>query len=603
MINKLLFSAIYLFVFLFPLFFLPILPDSYEFAKMIFLFIFCLILLPLYLLKIIKTKQIKWAPSGFGMGLFLFFLLSLISSLFQAPNLITAITAPLGVATFASFSLIYFLLVNSLEKTDLEKLSDILILSAGLISIYSLLTGLKILPLNINTPAGSLLFTAIYLGIISILTLLRFLSSFKHGLSKQKTTGLVLFLVINLAGFISLIFHLATDQKVILLPHYFGYLIVLEVFKGIKTLFLGVSPGNFLSAFTLAKPLAINNSPVWNILFTSSSSYLFTLITEMGVLTVVLFLFFLFQTIKNLLKKITPEESATLLVSLIVMALLPINTTLLFLTVILMAISTIRNREIRLDLKKIGNFIYLFAIPVTILLIVLLYLTSQLFIGEYYFKQSLDAIPTNNGNLVYQLQIKAINSNPYNDRYHLVFSQTNLALANTIASKKEYTESDKQNIPKLVQQAIDQAKIATVLNKTSIFNWENLAKTYAALISFAAESDKWAIESYQQKILLDPQNPYGYISLGEFYLKVQKLDEAEKSFRNAIFLKPDFANAHYNLSLVLSEKKLFEEAYKEMQTANAYIRPGSEDAKKIEAEMTVLQEKINVKNAKPEKKI
>lgn len=599
--NKLNRFGIYLFVFLFPLFFLPVVSDSYEFAKMVLLLVFCLILLPALTFRIIKEKRLNWFPTGFGMVLVLLFLLSLISALFQAPNFITALTSPLGIATFAALCLYYFLAVH-LEGNAGEKLSDILILSAGLVSVYSLLTLFKILPSSTNTPAGSLLYTAIYLGIISFLTLLRIFLSLKNGSVRRKIPGLILFLIINLAGFISIVYLISTNQKIILLPPYFGYLIVLEVFKGIRTLFLGVSPGNFLSAFTLAKPPAINSSPVWNIYFTSSSSYLYTLITEMGALTIVLYLFLLFQTMRNWAGKIARAETATLLVCLITMAFLPINTTILFLTVTLMAISGNRKREIRLDLNKTGNLIYLLSVPAIIFSVILFYLTGQLFLGEYYLKKSLEAASANNGNLVYQLQIKAINSNPYNDRYHLAFSQTNLALANAIAAKKEFTSDDKQNIPRLVQQSIDQAKIATVLNKTSIFNWENLANTYASLVTFASQSDKWAIQSYEQRILLDPVNPGGYLSLGGFYLSQKNLEEAGKAFRKAIFLKPDFANAHYNLGLVLSEKTLYEEAFKEMQTALAYLPPGSVDAKKVAAEMAVLQEKISGKIVKTEKK-
>ena len=602
MINRTFQYTVFLFIFLFPLFFLPIVSDAYEFGKMILLFVFCLFLLLLSGLKMTIEKQIKWTPSGYGLGLCLFFLLSLISALFQAPNFITSITSPLGVSTYAALSLYYFLIVNNIDTNIREKIKDVLIFSAGLISSYCLLMTFNVLPLGTNTPSGSLLFTAIYLGIISLLNLLHFLFCLKKRIVQTKLIGLFIFLIINLAGFISVIYHLSYGQKIILLPHYFGWLIVLEVFKGLKTLFLGVGPGNFLSAFTLAKPLIINSSPVWNILFTSSSSYLFTLITEIGALTIVLFLFLLFQTARNLIRKISPIETVTLLICLVIIVFFPINTTLLFLMITLMAIVTRRGKEICLNLKQIGNLTFLLSVPIFLISLLLFYLIGQLFLGEYYFKKSLDAVSTNNGNLIYQLQIKAINSNPYNDQYHLAFSQTNLALANALASKKEYTSEDKQNIPRLVQQAIDQAKIATVLNKTNIFNWDNLAKTYASLVTFASESDKWATQAYEQRILLDPVNPNGYFSLGGFYLTLKKLDEAEKAFRQAILLKPDFANAHFNLGLVLSDKNLYEDAYKEMQTAKAYIQPASEDSKKVETELTVLQEKINNKNIPSEKK-
>jgi tetratricopeptide (TPR) repeat protein len=48
--------------------------------------------------------------------------------------------------------------------------------------------------------------------------------------------------------------------------------------------------------------------------------------------------------------------------------------------------------------------------------------------------------------------------------------------------------------------------------------------------------------------------------LGNALKELERLDEAEASYRQAITLKPDYAEAHYNLGAMLQEQDRFKEA-------------------------------------------
>jgi type IV pilus biogenesis/stability protein PilW len=70
---------------------------------------------------------------------------------------------------------------------------------------------------------------------------------------------------------------------------------------------------------------------------------------------------------------------------------------------------------------------------------------------------------------------------------------------------------------------------------------------------------------------LDPENPEIDVSLGLAYQTRGDLGMAEKHFRNAVRKKPDYAEAHNNLGIVLSHLGRGEEAIREFETAASNV--------------------------------
>ncbi len=64
-------------------------------------------------------------------------------------------------------------------------------------------------------------------------------------------------------------------------------------------------------------------------------------------------------------------------------------------------------------------------------------------------------------------------------------------------------------------------------------------------------ADSWTVDSYARAISLDPVNPNLRILLGGIYFGLKNYDLAANSFAQAVNLKPDSANAHYNLAQTL----------------------------------------------------
>lgn len=613
MINKLISATISLFVFLFPLFYLPLTPDSYEYNKMFLLFFVSCLLFLLLSIKIAIERHMSIYRSTFGIPLFLLFLFVGISTLVQVENKMIPLTTPLSTSTLLFGIFLYYLLVSLVSKTETHLYLTILVVDAIILSLYVLFQNLGILPGGPFSPAGNITATVLFLSIMGVYTLFEFGSTLKNLLTKTSEEKKIspvssseeisldqetlkkyqavfyggALTVIGLAvGF--LLLRIFGDQKPFFLPYSTGWTILLSVFENIKTFALGVGPTNFFTAFTLAKPISINSTSLWNIIFTTSSSFFFNLTTEAGFFAGTLFLTLtglaFYLVIRNWNNQ-SRTTSLTLLFALFLQLLFPSSMSVFILTIIFLSFVASRKELFSINLSPLGPSANAFIFPSLFVFAGLLYSGGKLYQGEALFKKSLDALLNNEAGVAYNLQKEAIGLSPDIDRYHLAHSQTSLAIANNYASNPETSAEDTQKIPQLVQQSINEAKISINLSKTSINNWNNMAQLYTSLIDVAQGSGDWAKQSYEQLITLDPFNPNHRISFGGMYLRMKKWTEAEEQFRLAISLKPDFANAHYNLAYVLRQQKKFDEAYAELEKTLTFVSLESEDGQKVQKEM------------------
>ena len=204
----------------------------------------------------------------------------------------------------------------------------------------------------------------------------------------------------------------------------------------------------------------------------------------------------------------------------------------------------------------------------------------------------------NNGQLTYTYQNSAISSftGKYNDAYFRVFSQTNLALANSLAASVPKGASPsaetQQTIYTLVQQSINSGRQATTLSSQNPLNWQNLANIYRSLIGFGQNADSFAILAQQQAIQLDPVNPQGYITLGGIYYQLGTWDKALAQFQQAATLKPDLPNAYYNIAHTLIQQGDLKGALVQLQTVKSLVANDPTNLAKINEEIKQLQAQI-----------
>jgi tetratricopeptide (TPR) repeat protein len=94
---------------------------------------------------------------------------------------------------------------------------------------------------------------------------------------------------------------------------------------------------------------------------------------------------------------------------------------------------------------------------------------------------------------------------------------------------------------------------------------------------------------YRFAIRLDPTNPILRVSAGGAYYAKEDYLSAGNLFAQAVNLKPDYANARYNLGFALAKLKSYDRAIQELQLAQKLITKDSQDYKRLDDEIASLQ--------------
>lgn len=594
--------------FLLPIFFLPITTEFYIFNKQALLIGVTGIMAILWLAKMAITQTLVFRRTVLDLPIILFAAAYIIVSLASAPNKVLAFTAPTGAGTILALTLLYFVITNNLRPYAIRSTLYAFIASAallGLAAVYQFLgfgEAIATAPWLENklfTPAGGslILISVLITALAAAVTL--FLKQFgKRGLALTVFTGGAS--VVIAVGLILTIYLLLPGKETsfTMLSYPDSWAIGIESFK--RNPLFGVGPGNYLSAFNRFRPVTFNNNDFWDIRFGNASSYPLELLTIGGLLVLGTYFLLLIKSARLWLKAYRQGEEALLPLliglagTMIIPWLIASNLVLLSYSYIFLAMVAILVGQKGVASFKAKTSSLIVLVVGLLLIIPSLYFWGRIYAADMAFRQSLNALVENRGTVVYNQQIRAITLNPYNPNYRQAYSQTNFALANSIAGQQELTDQDRANITQLIQQAIREAKAATVLNPTEANNWENLAQIYRNLINFAQGADQWAIVAYRQAIVTDPINPRIRINLGGLFFALQNYEAATRQFQNAVDLKPDFANGYYNLAAAYREREMYSEAYLAMQAVLNTLPIDSPDYQKAKDELDELAIKLPV---------
>ena len=638
----------------FPVVFTSISTNPLILTKMTLMGIVVFVLLLLFCALTIIDRSVKIRKTSFDIPVILLLLFVFLSAFFS----VNRVDAIIGFVPFLFAGLIYFLIVNfAKDKGSLLFLTFSLILGGVLSSALAILTFFKIYILPVPathiqnfSPLGSLLDQAIYL---TIAFLIAFYSTWKlvraSGWPKLKkdlqsqeisesvipvsrsTPQILAFgasALIILMGSIVTIYSLFKVENPLILPFETGFQtafaeISLDAGRIAKGFLFGSGFGTYSVDFSRWKQVAFNQYPdLWNLTFFRSSSFVLELLATTGVLGISAFIFILIKALREIKRNNKNNIALSLLAFFIISLVLPlgfVNQTLLFIILGLFAgfqglkkehenrffdielqvvafkkglisIDTPTKSEKSLILPSLLTIVIVFAVAV------LGYFSFNYVASDITFQKSLTPGTQNNASFIYENQAKAIAKFPYRDGFYRVFSQTNLAIANALASQqvneKTPNASVQDNITRLIQQSIDAARTATNLSPQNHLNWQNLASIYRSLIGFGQNAEVFAIRTSQQAIILNPKNPQGYISLGGIYYQLQQWDNAQNQFQIAISLKPDFANSYYNLGHALEQKGDLQNAQAQYEIVKRLVVNDQKSLDQITAEIAALQDKI-----------
>lgn len=641
------------FLFILPVFFLATTTDAFVLPKQIALSVAIGMFTLLFAVKTVAEGKLKIRTSPFDVAVTIIIAIAFASALL-ARNQFDSLIA--FVPLFFT-GILYFAIVN-LVKKEKQLLLVLSALTAGAVlsAILTIFSFLGVYPLPFEytkvsffTTFGSLLDQALYLAIVLPITGY-FVYAFSATLrgkesttshtpfttaaqERKQSTSVLLFSVAFVIIAIALgmtIYMLTTTQRPLILPFETGLQVGVSTLSGVnegvlKNFLIGSGFGTFITDFTRFKPAGFNANPdLWSFVFFRSSSFALELLATTGLLGFAAFIYLVFKIFK------TKTFFLPLSVAVLAAFLMPFSFTITTLFFVLLAIFAVviihanpqkySEAEFYLVALKKGLFAlkpegervnlndqekrYSRILPIAFFLIILvivgapLFYAGRLVAADLTFQRSLVAASENNGLETYNLQNSAIQLFPYRDVYRRSFSQTNLALANSLArSVGENQDASpsaqlQQNITTLIQQSINEGRAAVALAPMTTFNWNNLSSVYRSLIGFGENADQFALATAQQAIALDPNNPQQYIDLGGLFYQVQAYDEAIRQFQIAINLKPDYANAYYNLGHAYEEKGEFENAVAAYRAVSNLVTDDEENKAKIDAEIKALEERI-----------
>lgn len=398
---------------------------------------------------------------------------------------------------------------------------------------------------------------------------------------------------------------------------------------------LGFGPATFPYEFTRFSPVSLNQTEDWNIRFEQASNEYVNIVTTTGILGLVAFLLLLFFTLKPLTLFVTRSNTLKdnpLLVFLLsaivayIVGSLFFDTTLvsglLFFLIVASSFSLLKDLgakgidfvSLRLvslnagairafpDEKVPSNSILgiIFFVPALIILALTGYFGQLAYRAEVGYQRSIIAAAENKGSETRDLLISAIRTFGYRDIYHRTLSLVDLRIAQGI-SQQGQSDQNTQNIQSLVQEAIDQGKIASgYQNPTTagtssenVVNWESLAIVYSSLIGVAQNANTHSVNTYLGAIQRFPRNPLLYESLGNIYLRTNQTDLAVRTLETAVSFKGDLASTHYSLSQAYKQAgDRDEDVERELQNSLNFL-PEGPNKNRVQSELDELKKGLD----------
>jgi tetratricopeptide (TPR) repeat protein len=623
---------------LFPVFFLTPTTDAFTLPKEALLAFVVLLSLLLWGVKMLLDKQVRLRRTPFDGPVMLLgaaFLLSSFFAIDRTDSLIAVVSV-----VFAMLS--YFVVTNVVrEKRGLLFLTLSLVTGGVLAGIITALNHVKVYLLPIAqthttsfSPMGSYFDLGLYLVVLAPMVIMYILPSIKRRVNGQAIAfgvlGLLMLFALLVTGK-----ELLGTQKPVILPFQTGFQTAFASIsqdngRVAQGFFFGSGYGNYATVFTRFKPVTFNTDPnLWATPFTSSSSFVLELLATTGLVGILAYLFFIIRFVTPLREKAKNPAYLSLIVLFLLSFLIPFSFVEVALLFFMLSIFALGQAEIQpgqyyeMELRIVAlrkgvlNFTmadessrrgsspvtHLFAFAFLLVLVVVGgFYSGSYVLSDALFQSSLVAANQNSGTLTYKYQTQAISAFRYRSAYYRIFSQTNIALANSLlslsaSSKSSPSATVQQTALTLVQQSITAAKEATTLSPQDVLAWQNLASDYRSLIGIGQNADSFAIAANQQAAQLDPVNPQEYVALGGIYYQLGQYDNAIRSFQTAISLKQDYANAYYNLAHAYEQKNDTTDALAALQIVKQLVANDKANAQRIDAEIQSLQ--ANAGSAEP----
>ena len=353
------------------------------------------------------------------------------------------------------------------------------------------------------------------------------------------------------------------------------------------SLLFGSGPGTFVMDYAKFHRTDVNATQFWDVTFDRGSSHLLTMLATFGVVGTMFFFVFLValavQALKMLITERVHAEWKMTFVAFSGWLVLAFglftytsNFTLSFLFWLLSAVlmSQTGNKIRSWEFSKNPRFALLTAflfVVVNVALLTIMFVSISRYASELAFAS---AVKHNESSTDLATTVERIEAatrlNARSDIFARNLAQARLLL---LAQRIQDSATNPADLGSLAEATIQEAERAVRLSPNHVINYALLGDIMTELAPIAQNADVLAIQAYREAIELAPNNPKYQSALGQTLLvradqlsvlaggedediarsateaRDEALRLAVEAFQAAIELKPDYAIAHYHLSL------------------------------------------------------
>lgn len=365
-----------------------------------------------------------------------------------------------------------------------------------------------------------------------------------------------------------------------------------------ENFFLGVGPANYGYAFSMYRPAEYNQNDLYTLRFYQGNGLFFESIVTIGaigvVLLAVLWLSFMSLGIYLLSMEKTKNKIyslglwTTAIMFLIAGGIASLNGTLILLAALLGTLSLgilfvesgSEEKYLHLSLKAAPKYALALAFIFMVVsagVAFLFVFMGKVLVADLKAGEAVRMAAVTPSTDVINLLAQASQNYNQEGRYPTRLGQEFMALANLEAGKP----ADQRNtdaIANYVRSAVAAAERGRSLMPNDVLAVESLGLIYENAGLYASDAMPKAEELYKRAQELEPKNPLYDIKIGQVKRaladtkeegaeRTALYQEAKTAFESSIAKKGNLAVAHYQLSLVESRLKMYDEAIKSSEDA------------------------------------
>jgi len=359
--------------------------------------------------------------------------------------------------------------------------------------------------------------------------------------------------------------------------------------SSLRNMILGFGPGTFKYGWSKFRSPALNQTIFWNIRFTKGGAEILEVLGTMGTLGTIFYLalifFALFFGLKTIFQGAKKDQFSEWILALgifcsllylsIIKFLYPSNLSLEFLWwVFFGSLVVFLPQKVKIfDLKAEPKVSFLFSFLAILILvgtIFLFWLEGTRYFAEVKYAEALRF--AGDFEKVEPLLLEAIRWNPQQEIFWQDLAQVYLAKANQEILRIDIPEQERaRRVSNFVANSVAASKRATEIAPENVLNWQIRGEVYRNIIGWSEGAFDWAVNCYERAQALEPTNPFILVQLGGVYLTqanlllgtpeaTSNLQKAEDYIKKALELKPDYAQAHFQMALVYETQGKREEA-------------------------------------------